>query len=167
MAKRGTVPTRENVKRLRGTARNDRKPVQAATGAAREAAKALANPPHWLQDEAKREWRRIVRELAELGTLGKADRAALTGYCVAFGVLERATRTLAAEGETVSAPSGYFLPHPAVARQKAALLIVKGFVSELGLSPASRARLQLPEPEDPDDPIAELLRRKDERGRPL
>lgn len=45
----------------------------------------LKTPPKWLiNDVAKKEWRRIVRELNKIDIVGNLDYANLAGYCNAY-----------------------------------------------------------------------------------
>lgn len=45
----------------------------------------LKTPPKWLiNDTAKKEWRRIVKELNKIDIVGNLDYANLGGYCNAY-----------------------------------------------------------------------------------
>ena len=55
----------------------------------------LKRPPDWLIDEvAKKEWRRIVKELEKIGLVGNLDRNNLGGYCNAFANYVKSTNIL-------------------------------------------------------------------------
>ena len=55
----------------------------------------LKTPPSWLiNDVAKKEWRRIVKELGKIGIVGNLDRNNLGGYCNAFANYIKATDIL-------------------------------------------------------------------------
>ncbi len=55
----------------------------------------LKRPPDWLIDEvAKKEWRRIVKELEKINLVGNLDRNNLGGYCNAFANYVKATNIL-------------------------------------------------------------------------
>ena len=55
----------------------------------------LKRPPDWLIDDvAKKEWRRIVKELEKIGLVGNLDRNNLGGYCNAFANYVKATNIL-------------------------------------------------------------------------
>lgn len=55
----------------------------------------LKRPPDWLIDDvAKKEWRRIVKELEKIGLIGNLDRNNLGGYCNAFANYLKATNIL-------------------------------------------------------------------------
>ena len=68
-------------------------------------------PPH-LDDEAKKEWRRIAKELLQCGLLSKIDRATLAGYCVVWSRWTKAETQLKASGLTIMTPNGYQQPSP-------------------------------------------------------
>lgn len=110
--------------------------------------------PTWLSAEAKREWQRILPELERLGLATLVDRAALAAYCQAWAEFEMATKQLTREGRVRLGK-----PHPAVARQKAALQAIRSFGSEFGLTPASRSRIQSGggDGSEGDDPFAAFL----------
>lgn len=55
----------------------------------------LKRPPIWLIDDvAKKEWRRIVKELEKINLIGNLDRNNLGGYCNAFANYVKATDIL-------------------------------------------------------------------------
>lgn len=55
----------------------------------------LKRPPDWLIDEvAKKEWRRIVKELDKINIVGNLDRSNLGGYCNAYANYIKATEIL-------------------------------------------------------------------------
>lgn len=129
------------------------------------------DPPAWLPAEALAEWRRVVPELDRLKLLTKVDRAVLAAYCVAWSELVTATQKLEAEGRVVDVVvrdrhgeevGTRAALHPAVKLQRDAFARVKAYLGEIGLSPSSRSRLQVPDAPEANDPIAELLRRQAE-----
>ena len=55
----------------------------------------LKTPPKWLIDDtAKKEWRRIVKELNKISIVGNLDYANLGGYCNAYANYIKATDIL-------------------------------------------------------------------------
>lgn len=55
----------------------------------------LKTPPKWLiNDVAKKEWRRIVKELNKIEIVGNLDYANLAGYCNAYANYIKATEIL-------------------------------------------------------------------------
>ena len=55
----------------------------------------LKRPPSWLIDDvAKKEWRRVVKELSKLNIVGNLDLNNIGGYCNAFANYVKATEIL-------------------------------------------------------------------------
>ncbi len=108
--------------------------------------------PAELPEAAKREWRRVARELHQLGLLTRIDRAALAAYCEAWSAWIEAVQAIQRTGPVVKAPSGYPIlnPHLAVANQ--AFARMRALLAELGMTPAARSRITVTpltaEPED-------------------
>ncbi|MBR8311526.1 P27 family phage terminase small subunit [Burkholderia cenocepacia] len=93
--------------------------------------------PEWFLPEAEQEWNRIVPELERLGMLTKIDIAILEAHCVCYAEM------------VVTAKS-----HKPV---KAALIgQLRILAAELGLSPSSRSRISVPNPNN-DDPTEEFF----------
>lgn len=106
--------------------------------------------PLWLNADARREWRRVAPELERLGLLTRVDMAALASYCEAYALLMRAAKAIDAEGLVLTSQSGYAQPHPAVGIVQRSMQNIRAFCSEFGLTPSSRGRMSLPEPETDD-----------------
>jgi len=116
--------------------------------------------PEWLSEEASREWERIVPELSRLGLLTIIDGAALVGYCQSWARYVEAEKKVTEQGLTLKTRSGYKQIIPEVSIAQKYLQICKSFLVEFGLTPSSRSRISVSEIEEEDDPIAEILRRK-------
>ena len=55
----------------------------------------LRSPPDWLiNKEARKEWRRLIKELKEIELVGNLDRNNLGGYCNAFANYLQVTELL-------------------------------------------------------------------------
>lgn len=103
--------------------------------------RAIPTCPAHLMPTAKAEWKRLARELDALGILSNLDRAALAAYCQAYGRWVEAERKLADTPSLLKTPSGYVQPSPYIAIVNRQLELMHKFMSELGLSPASRSRV--------------------------
>ena len=112
--------------------------------------------PRWLSVEARREWRRVVPELMACGLLTVVDRAALEAYCEAYALWRRATLTMRKHGLTVTTETGYVQQVPAVSIANNALKLMRAFMTEFGMTPSSRSRVSVLQPET-EDPFAEYL----------
>jgi len=109
--------------------------------------------PAHLSGEAKKEWRRISKELLAVGLLTVVDRAALAGYCQAWARWVDAEKEISAPGfKTIcTTDKGYEHVNPWVQVSNSALKQMKSFLSEFGLTPASRSRIQVPQEKEEDE----------------
>lgn len=109
---------------------------------------AIPTCPAHLVPTAKAEWKRLARELYDLRILSRLDRAALAGYCQAYGRWVEAERKLQDTPVILKLPSGYLQQNPwltiAIKQQE----LMQRFAAELGLTPASRSRVQRLQPID-------------------
>lgn len=83
MGERGPKPLPANVHLMRGNA--SKKPLAALLDDVVRPEVAVPEAPGHLGAEARAEWERITGHLQALGLIAEIDRAALTGYCVAWG----------------------------------------------------------------------------------
>lgn len=130
--------------------------------------------PRGLTKAARREWAIIVPLLLELGVLSNVDGKALAAYCEAYGMWEWArkeikkyglliqTRYLDHNGKLVL---GDLKPNPAVNIAAAQLKLMKSFLIEFGLTPASRVKLKI-EKKPQEDPM-EAFMNKSKEAAPL
>ena len=107
--------------------------------------------PAWLDKVGKAEWRRIAPELERLGLLTGVDLVAMAGYCQSYSRWRACLTVLAKEGLTVETSSGYLMPRPEVAIGNRALVDMRAFCVQFGLTPSARSRMQLYEPGQDDD----------------
>ena len=136
---RGPKPTPTALRLLRGNP--GKRPLNA-----QEPQPLAATPdcPEHLDAAAALEWVRIVPELETLGLLTLIDRAALAAYCQAYSRWQAAEAIIATEGlTTLNLKTGCVRAHPAVSIAKESMRLVREFMSEFGLSPASRTRLKV------------------------
>ena len=116
----------------------------------------LPKMPTGLSKAAKAEWRRVARPLFELGLLTELDRHTLAMYCETLSRYMEANKVLDREGLTFTTPSGLIKQRPEYYIMRDALQELRAFIQLFGLSPAARMRMQLPEPQEPDE-LEELL----------
>ena len=115
--------------------------------------------PDWLEDEAKREWDRIVPELHRLGLVTKIDITAIIGYCQSWARYVEAEKYLSDKDSVMVTDSGYMQQVPQVGMSQKYLKLCQSFMTEFGLTPSSRGRIQLPGQSE-DDPMEKLLSAK-------
>ncbi len=99
--------------------------------------------PEQLDDEAKREWKRVIRELEAAKLISVLDRAALAAYCQAWSRWIEAEAKLKQHGVVVKSPNGWPIQSPYLAIANRAMAQMTTFLCEFGLSPAARTRIQV------------------------
>ena len=106
--------------------------------------------PEHLSKAAKREYRRVGRELLALGLVSKIDRAALAGYSDAYGRWAEAAEQLQKYGLVIKSPNGYPIQSPYLAILTTALDQTRAFLTEFGMTPSSRSRVKTANPKQRD-----------------
>lgn len=102
MAQRGRKPKPSALKELEGNPgkreinTNEPHPVKKAPPC-----------PKWLETEAKKEWRRLAKQMEQLGILTEVDMTAFAGYCQAYARWKEAEEFISRHGAIVKTPSGY------------------------------------------------------------
>ena len=112
-------------------------------------------PPSWLDDRAKKEFRRIVKELQELDLLTNIDIDMLAAYCDAYSQYVECTKVIREEGLMVEytnkAAETNKVPHPLLTKKKQLFDQMKAIALEFGLTPSARAKLALPKEEPKEE----------------
>src|SRR3954467_12667048 len=111
---------------------------------------AIPDCPPELGEVARREWDRLVHELAALKLLTNLDRAALAAYCGAYAMWAEATKAIQKYGSMVKSPSGYPVQSPYVSSANRQAEIMMRIASEFGFTPASRSRISTPSKSETD-----------------
>lgn len=108
-------------------------------------------PPTWLDKLAKREFRKIVKEMEELDLLTNLDVHALAIYCDAYSQYVECTKQIDEEGLMVEytnkAAETNKVPHPLMTKKKQLHEQMRSLATEFGFTPASRAKLAIPREE--------------------
>lgn len=118
-------------------------------------------PPKSLSAAARAEWNRIVPELVKQRLVAVVDLAVLASYCTLYGMTEQIRIQMRKKGFELVVPepvgeNGIKLrEHPLVKLQRQVTAQMRGYLVELGFTPASRARVspaptgQTPQPDSP------------------
>jgi P27 family predicted phage terminase small subunit len=152
MAQRGRKPIPTAIKKLEGNPgkrdlnQNEPKPKKKAPKC-----------PMWLEAEAKKEWRRIARQLEQLGILTEVDMAGFAGYCQAYARWKEAEEFISRHGTIVKTPSGYWQQVPQVSIAQTYLKIMNRFCEQFGLTPSSRSRIAADKQIESNDPMELVL----------
>lgn len=118
-----------------GKGRRPRAPGAPST----QATTAHLDPPEWLTADAVVEWDRVVPVLNDLGVIRDVDLAVLSTYCQTWADYCECRRTLAVEGLTVDGKL-----HPLARYGDTLLKQLRPLIVELGFTPASKGKVQLP-----------------------
>jgi P27 family predicted phage terminase small subunit len=113
--------------------------------------------PSHLDRIAKAEWKRVSYELLSVGLLTVVDRSALGAYCAAFARWVKAEKELQNKPAVVKAPSGYPMPNPYIGIANSALDLMRKFLTEFGMTPASRSRIHVEPAGGGADPFAAFM----------
>ncbi|MBN1044902.1 phage terminase small subunit P27 family [Clostridium botulinum] len=98
--------------------------------------------PSWLDVEAKKEWKRILKLLEnEKKNFTPKDLKALEGYVVSYSKWKRCEQIIDEKGFTFTTPNGYEQQRPEVSIGNKAQQEMRSWMKELGLTEASRARM--------------------------
>lgn len=139
--------------------------------------------PKGLSRSAKREWYRLGRVLFDSGVLTEVDGKSLAAYCEAFAQAEEALRDIKVHGQVTSffaldKETGQLIMYdgkpvftrrdinPSVRIWLEASKLMKSFLIEFGLTPASRSKLKLPKKDDGDELDALMGKGKPNTPRP-
>lgn len=140
MGLRGPRPLTSEVLEARGSWRAH------ANRAQPEAPPGRPSCPAWLDLDAKRAWRRIIRHLEFMRILSPADRHALARYCQLWSRWKKAELFLQKYGETypLKGENGEikcFMPWPQVAIAGKLAQALTRLEQEFGLTPSARTRI--------------------------
>ena len=114
--------------------------------------------PAWLEEEAKREWKRMGKVLEQMGLLTEMDMAAFAGYCQAYARWKEAEEFITQHGTMIRTPNGYLQQVPQVSIAQTNLKIMLKFCEQFGLTPSARSRIVGGEgSSDPTDEMEALL----------
>ena len=92
------------------------------------------------------EWRRVARTLHAMGVLTTIDRAALAAYCQGYARWVEAEQKLKETPALLKTPSGYVQQSPWLAIANKQLELMGRYMTELGMTPASRSRVAIEDP---------------------
>lgn len=168
----GRPPKPTATKILQGTFRPDRANAEPLV----EQLPAPPKAPRYFRDHptARREWRRVAPLLISQGTLAEIDLVALECYCLAYERAIEAEAIIASrraalvddpENRSRSAltffsPNGYEQQIPEVSIALQARKELREFMTQFGMTPASRSRINIArKQQETVDPMEALLAR--------
>lgn len=160
MGRRGPAPTPTRLKVLRGNA--GRRPLPKD-----EPMPEVEEPtcPAHLDGMAKREWKRVVKELKKLGLLAKLDRPLLSAYCSTWSLFVQAERECRKGDLVVESSSGYPMQSPWIGIRNKQLEKLITLAGHFGMSPSARTTVKSVLPDGRKDQKISGLRGIVERSR--
>ncbi len=174
MPKPGTKPLPTKIKELRGGKNTyHRKPNKKEPQP--ETSDKVPKAPAYLSKVAQAEWRRMAKLLHPIGLLTKVDEVALSAYCSCFDQWVDATAHVQKFGPIVSTPkkdkngvvlkdkkgkvlTGGMEYSPYLAVSNRAMVEMRKWMTEFGMTPSSRSNVQATEKKK-NDPLEEFMGR--------
>lgn len=104
------------------------------------------NPPNWLDETARKEFKRVAKMLISVDLLTDADVTHLALYCDAYSQYLSFKRQVKKRGLWVEDK-----PNPFIKKMSDMASQVRAFASDLGLSPSARAKLAINLKDSDDD----------------
>lgn len=154
MGVRGRKPKPTAVKVLAGNP--GKRPLNESEPAPRApTAQELRPPKGKLPRDGSELWRALAPQLAELGVLKHTDLPAFEVLCLHYAMVRKAWTMVAKEGLTSDTAMGV-KKHPATSVFRENAMAFKGWLTEFGLTPSSRARIHA-EPGGEEESLADLL----------
>ena len=134
---RGPKPTPRNLRIVKGTDRpdrtNDKEPVVEV---------AIPDPPDYLIDDEIDVFTLTAAKLARMRVMTEADVDALAIYAVNFTRWREAIQRVREMGMIVKSPKNYPIQNPFLAIANKAQKTCLDILTEFGLTPSSRTRVQ-------------------------
>jgi P27 family predicted phage terminase small subunit len=129
----------------------------------------IPDMPSGLSKLAQKEWHAMIPMLQQVGMISRIDGKALAAYCHAYarwveaesevdrlGLIIAESIFSTKDGEEIGVK---YKRNPAVTISQDALKLMKSFLIEFGMTPASRSRLRVDKPEGEEkDPFETYLR---------
>ena len=113
--------------------------------------------PRWLSGKARKVWEKLAPMLGNMGVLTEADEIALAVTCSLYARYKDLERIIDKKGYTGKSSKSGKRAMPELAMSRDCLRLLKSFLSEFGLTPSSRSRINLTPPEN-DDPLEKYFR---------
>lgn len=119
-------------------------------------------PPKWLDDIAKKEFKRITKILIEMEVVQNLDLSVLAIYCDAFSNYVKLTEEISTRGAVETYINKFGAENKIVSSyvqaQHKYIDVIFKCASRLGLSVSDRLKLVVPTEDDSNDPVAQALR---------
>lgn len=149
MGKRGPAKTPTALLKLSGTHRYDARIKQ---GEPEPPPLEGREPPEWIRERAKEFWSNIIPILESMGVMSNADKDALAMYCQSLAKLEEYEKFIEENGSTYTTHNAVgdisaIRPYPQATMAKEMTAMVSRLGQQFGLTPSSRAHLEVADPD--------------------
>ena len=148
MGRRGPRPKSTRLKLLEGN--RGKRTLNNLEPAPRVVEFKSAQPPKFLDKVARMEWNRVAPKLIDLRVLTELDLSHLAMYCKSFSLWIVAIAKVDKLGLLVIGAKGGLVRNPAIKISRDALQDATKLGLEFGITPASRSRIKIVEPEPED-----------------
>lgn len=111
----------------------------------------ITAPPAHLSNYGKTEWKRVSRELYNMGLLSGVDRAALAAYCQCYArwrTAEEEINKLSKKKDTLygglvsKTSNGNLIQNPLVGLANTAMRDMIKYAAEFGMTPSARTKIE-------------------------
>ena len=120
---------------------------------------ATTRAPAGLSRLARKHWTLVAKQLADARILTELDKPALMLYCEAWARWREATTEVEKGGMLIKAQNGFDMQNPYLAIANKAADQMHKMMSEFGMTPSSRSRVQV-DPESDRDPMDDFLKKR-------
>ena len=110
--------------------------------------------PAGLSVEAKSQWKVVSKNLSDAGVLTVMDVQALQLYCESYALWKDAHNKIQKYGAIVKTPNGFPTqsPYLQIANKQSEFMVK--MLTEFGMTPSSRSKIEISDEKDKDDPLA-------------
>jgi P27 family predicted phage terminase small subunit len=113
--------------------------------------------PNWLDEDARKVWKKTVKDMKGFDILDKVDEDVLATYCDAVSRYKETSGYIQERGYTVTNAQGVPTVSPYVKAQQSYARIMMQYADKLGLNANARARLAKKMADEEEDPNADLF----------
>jgi len=117
----------------------------------------LPRCPTQITGEARKEWRRVIKQLHACPYITTLERAALAIYCQAWAMFLKAKETVEKHGPLIITKKGNIVQNPALSVMNKSMEQLSKYGSKLGFDPSERSRIRVPKGKKDDGGFADLL----------
>lgn len=157
MAGRKKKPT--NLKVVHGTFRKDRDNPNEPKP---DPVKKVPPAPSWLDEEGRKEWKRVAKELFNMGLLTPVDMTALEAYCSVYSRWKKSEEDIDKNGLTFTYVNREGVEmkrkNPSIGIADESMKLMRSFLSEFGMTPSSRSKVSC-NTSDANDPLDAFINR--------